>query len=55
MDNVNRNGFWLRLLCAGLVFLAASQGVNADKKDPNDPNDPNDPDELLRTKWDAVV
>ncbi len=55
MDNVNWNGFWLRLLCAGLVFLVACQGVNADNKDPNDTNDPNDPEEFLRNKWDAVV
>jgi phospholipid transport system substrate-binding protein len=46
------------LVCAGLVFLVAFQVVNSDNKDPNepnDPNDPNDPEELLRTKWDAVV
>lgn len=55
MNKVSRNGFWLGLLCAGLVFLVACQGVNADDKDPNDPNDPNDPEELLRNKWDAVV
>ncbi len=52
MNNVGWNGFWLRLLCAGLVFLSASQVVNADNKDPNDPNDP---EELLQNKWDAVV
>jgi phospholipid transport system substrate-binding protein len=55
MDKVSRNGFWLRLLCAGLVFLIASQVVNAHNKDPNDLNDPNDPEELLRNKWDAIV
>ncbi len=55
MDKVSRKGFWLRLLCAGLVFLIACQVVNADNKDPNDPNDPNDPEELLRNKWDAVA
>ena len=55
------------LWCVLLVFLVASQGANADDKDPNDPNglllakwdavikDPNDPTELLRAKWDAVV
>jgi len=43
------------LVCAGLVLLVAFQVVNSDNKDPNDPNDPNDPEELLRTKWDAVV
>ncbi len=52
MDKINWNGFWLRLFCAGLVFLVASQVVNADHKDPNDPNDP---EELLRNKWDDVV
>ncbi len=55
MDNDSRNGFWLRLLCAGLVLLIVCQLVNADNKDPNDPNDPNDPEELLRNKWDAIV
>ncbi len=52
MDKVSWNGFWLRLFCAGLIFLVASQLVNADNKDPNDPNDP---EELLHNKWDAVV
>jgi phospholipid transport system substrate-binding protein len=37
------------LWCAFLVLLVAGQGVHADDKDPNDPN------ELLRTKWDAVI
>jgi phospholipid transport system substrate-binding protein len=37
------------LWCALLVFLAAGQALNADDKDPNDPN------ELLRTKWNAVI
>jgi phospholipid transport system substrate-binding protein len=37
------------LLCAILIFLFASQVVNADNKDPNDPK------ELLRNKWDAIV
>jgi phospholipid transport system substrate-binding protein len=67
MDKVRRKGFWLRLLCAGLVVLVAFQVVNSDSKDPNDlnepneptdpniPDDPNDPEELLRYKWDAVV
>ena len=67
MDKVSRKGFWLRLVCAGLIFLFASQVLNADNEDPNDPNDlkepnepsdpndPNDPEELLRNKWDAVV
>lgn len=52
------------LWCVLLVFLVASQGVNADDKDPNDPNEllrsksdavVKDPDELLRTKWEAIV
>ena len=67
MDKVSRKEFWLRLVCAGLVFLFASVVINADNKDPNDPNNlnepneptdpniPNDPEELLRYKWDAVV
>ena len=50
-----------------LILLVASQGVNAEDKDPNDPNeqllarwdavikDPNDPNELLQAKWVAVV
>jgi len=37
------------LWCAFLVLLIAGQGVHADDKDPNDPN------ELLRTKWNAVI
>ncbi len=52
MDKVSWNGFWLRLFCAGLIFLVASQLVNADNKDPNDPNNP---EEFLQNKWDAVV
>ena len=64
MDKVSRRGFWLGLLCAGLVLLVAFQVVNSDSKDPNDlnepneptdPNIPNDPEELLRNKWDAVM
>ena len=55
MDNASRYGFWLRLLCAGLVLLIVCQLVNADNKGPNDPNDPNDPEKLLRNKWDAVI
>jgi len=38
-----------RLCCGLLLLLVAGQYVNADDKDPNDPN------ELLRSKWDAVV
>ncbi len=37
------------LWCAFLVLLVTGQGVHADDKDPNDPN------ELLRTKWNAVI
>jgi len=37
------------LWCALLVFLVAGQVANAADKDPNDPN------ELLRTKFDAVL
>jgi phospholipid transport system substrate-binding protein len=55
MDKVSRKGFWLRLVCAGLVLLFACQVVHADNKHPNDPNDPNDPEELLHNKWDAIV
>lgn len=67
MDKVSSKGFWLRLVCAGLVLLVAFQVVNSDSKDPNDPNNlnepneptdpniPNDPEELLRNRWDAVV
>jgi len=43
MEKVSRKGFWLRLVCAGLLFLVASQVVNADNKDPNDLNEPNKP------------
>ena len=57
-----RNLWWVFL-----IFLVASQGVDAKDKDPNDPNeqllakwdavikDPNDPNELLQAKWDAVI
>ncbi len=43
MEKVSRKGFWLRLVCAGLLFLVAYQVVNADNKDPNDLNEPNKP------------
>ncbi|MFC1737832.1 ABC transporter substrate-binding protein [Planctomycetota bacterium] len=43
------------ICCAILVFLFATQVVNADDKDPNKPIDPNNPTELLRTKWDAII
>ena len=47
-----------------LVVLVASQGVDADDKDPNEllwakwdavVKNPNDPNELLQVKWDAVI
>ncbi len=37
------------ICCAILVFLFATQVVNADDKDPNNPT------ELLRIKWDAII
>jgi phospholipid transport system substrate-binding protein len=55
--------FW----CVFLVFLVASQSVDAKDKGPNDPNekllakwdavieDPNNPKELLQAKWNAIV
>ncbi len=52
MGNDSRNGFWLRLVCSGLVLLVVSQVAGADN---NDPNDPNEPRELLRNKWSAVI
>ena len=61
MYKVSSKGFWLRLVCAGLVLLVAFQVVNSDSKDPNDPNEPTDPnipidpEELLHNKWDAVI
>jgi phospholipid transport system substrate-binding protein len=48
-DKGHRNRFIRRLCCGLLLLLVAGQYVNADDKDPNDPN------ELLRSKWDAVV
>lgn len=64
MYRVSSKGFWLRLVCAGLVLLVAFQVVSSDSKDPNEsneptdpniPNDPNNPEELLRNKWNAVM
>jgi len=43
------------LWSAIIIILIASQGVNADSKEQNDPNYPNNPNELIRTKWDAVI
>ena len=44
-----------RLWSVVIIILIASQGVNADSKEKNDPNYPNNPNELIRTKWDAVI
>ena len=41
-----------RLLGPLLILLTACQGVNAEIKDPNYPSDPN---ELIRSKWRAVI
>ena len=50
MKHKGHRGWLIRKLCCGLLLLlVAGQYVNADDKDPNDPN------ELLRTKWDAVL
>jgi ABC-type transporter MlaC component len=38
-----------------IIILIASQGVNAGSKEQNDPNYPINPNELIRTKWDAVI
>ena len=43
------------LWSAIIIILIASQAVNADSKEQNDPNYPNNPNELIRTKWDAVI
>jgi phospholipid transport system substrate-binding protein len=51
--------FWI----AGIIILIACQCVSAGRpasgkaegKDPNDPNYPKDPNELIRTKWNAVI
>lgn len=43
------------LWSAIILILIASQAVNADSKERNDPNYPNNPNELIRTKWDAVI
>ena len=45
----HRNRLTIRLWCGLLLLLVAGQYVNADEKNPNDPN------ELLRSKWDAVL
>ena len=38
-----------------IIILIASQVVNAGSKERNDPNYPRNPNELIRTKWDAVI
>jgi len=43
------------LYIAIIIILISCQGVNAGNKEPNDPNYPSDPNELIRTKWDAVI
>ncbi|MFC1793840.1 ABC transporter substrate-binding protein [Planctomycetota bacterium] len=43
------------LWSAIILILIASQAVNAGSKERNDPNYPNNPNELIRTKWDAVI
>jgi phospholipid transport system substrate-binding protein len=44
-----------RLWIAIISILVICQCVNAGKKNANDPNYPNDPNELIRTKWNAVI
>jgi phospholipid transport system substrate-binding protein len=43
-----------RLCCAILICLLATQAAGAGAN-VNDPNYPNDPNELLRTRWHAVI
>ena len=43
------------LWIAIIIILIACQGVNAGSNEPNDPNYPSDPNELIRTRWDAVI
>lgn len=43
------------LWIAVIIILIASQVVSAGKKDSEDPNYPSDPNELIRTKWNAVI
>jgi phospholipid transport system substrate-binding protein len=47
-----------RLAGVLLILLMACQGLSAQSGDPNDPKDPNypqDPNELIRSKWRAVI
>lgn len=43
------------LWIAIIIILITCQVVNAAGKDPNDPNYPKDPNELIRTRWNAVI
>jgi phospholipid transport system substrate-binding protein len=46
----------MKNLWIGIVItLIICQVVSAGKKEPEDPNYPNDPNELIRTKWNAVI
>jgi phospholipid transport system substrate-binding protein len=38
-----------------IIILIICQVVNAGGKEPNDPNYPKDPNELIRTRWNAVI
>jgi phospholipid transport system substrate-binding protein len=38
-----------------IIILITCQCVNARRKEPNDPNYPSDPNELIRTRWNAVI
>ena len=38
-----------------ILILIICNIVNASKNDPNDPNYPKDPNELIRTRWNAVI
>jgi phospholipid transport system substrate-binding protein len=40
---------------AFIIILIMCSIVNAGKNDPNDPNYPKDPNELIRTRWNAVI
>ena len=43
------------LWIAIIITLITSQVVSARRKEPEDPNYPKDPNELIRTKWNAVI
>jgi phospholipid transport system substrate-binding protein len=55
MAKNSRNGFWRRMLCSALVVLGVCQLVNAKNNEPNEPNEPIEPEELLSSKWNAVI